>query len=69
MNKQLLNEFTEYCEGHPDLTFWKALLGWIQEKHDANFNAIVVRKAQAFYDTINWDGQDNPIVLFKDEIK
>jgi len=73
MNKPLLEEFTAFCLEHPDLSFWQALLKWIQEKHDGNFVSFLVKRRQAdgnhTYDTVNWDGEDNPVTLFKDEIK
>jgi hypothetical protein len=73
MNKPLLEEFTAFCLEHPDLSFWQALLKWIQEKHDGNFVSFLVKRRQAdgnhTYDTVNWDGEDNPVTLFKDELK
>lgn len=66
MNEQLLNEFTQYCKAHPDVPFWRAILGWVQTKHDANFEQVLIRKGNKVYDTVNWDGTDSPMVLFKD---
>lgn len=68
MNKDLLNEFTEYCNHHSDESFWRCLLGWIQTKHDSQFTRLFVYKNKHLYDTFNWTGEDNPMVLFKDDV-
>ncbi len=45
------------------------ILKELQEKYDNGFDAIIVRKNGRLYDTKNWTGEDNPAILFGDEIK
>ena len=66
MNEKILNEFTEFCKANPDVPFWRALLHWTQKRHDSRFEQLLIRKGDRVYDTVNWDGTNNPVVLFKD---
>jgi len=68
MNHKLLTEFTTFCNTHPELTFWRALLQWVQEKHDKGFARLLFYKNKHLYDTVNWTGEDSPVVLFKDDV-
>ena len=65
-------EFTIFCQSNPTLTFWQALLKWIQKKYDNRFTRIIVEKSlkdkSSLFDTKNWTGEDDPIYLFKDEV-
>lgn len=62
-----LKEFNEYSQTHPELTFWVALLEWSKEKHDASFSALLMEKNGKLYNTVNWTGEDNPMILFGNE--
>lgn len=64
-----LQQFNEYCQAHPELTFWAALLEWTKNRHDASFGAILVEKNGKFYNTVEWTGEDNPMMLFGNEYK
>lgn len=70
MNHELLTEFTAFCHAHPELTFWRALLQWIQEKHDNQFtNILVLKSSERLYDTSEWTGEDKPEILFAREFR
>jgi hypothetical protein len=64
-----LKKFTEYCEANPQFTFWQALLEWSKVKHDASFSALLMEKNGKLYNTFNWTGEDNPMILFGNEVK
>lgn len=66
---ETLEQFIVYREARPEMTFWQALLGFTQEKHDGSFSAILVEKNGRIYNTVNWTGEDNPAILFGDEVK
>lgn len=68
MNEESLTEFIAFCKAHPELSFWRALLQWVQEKHDKGFSRLFVYKDKRLYDTFNWTGEDNPMVLFRDDV-
>ena len=36
-NKDILEKFTKYCNENPDLTFWKALFGFVSLNYKYNF--------------------------------
>lgn len=67
-NIRLLKSFTEYCEAHPELRFWQALLDWaINEYKNANFNSILVAIQTVdakeppyveLQDTFHWEDND-----------
>ena len=62
-------EFLAYKENHPEMQFWEALLGWAKTKHDASFSALLMEKDGRLYNTIKWTGEDNPVILFGNEVK
>lgn len=64
-----LKEFVDYSNAHPGLTFWAALLEWSKNKHDSAFSAILMEKNGRLYNTIEWTGEDNPMILFGNEVK
>lgn len=64
-----LKESTEYSEAHPELNFWEALLEWSKVKHDSSFSALLMQKNGRLFNTIEWTGEDNPIILFGSEVK
>jgi hypothetical protein len=64
-----LEEFIEYSKSHPELSFWQALLEWSKEKHDGAFSALLMEKNGRLYNTINWTGEDSPMILFGNEVK
>lgn len=70
MNQDLLKEFTEFCEKNSDLLFWAALLEWAKQKHDKGFTALLMLKSnERLYDTSEWTGEDNPMILFGREFR
>ena len=38
MNKELLEDFTKFCNEHPELRFWQALYAWTK------FESIRIKK-------------------------
>lgn len=66
---ETLKEFVEFSQAHPELTFWVALLEWSKEKHDASFSALLMEKNGHLYNTIAWTGEDNPVILFGNQVK
>lgn len=64
---ETLQQFNEYCQTHPELNFWSALLEWTKERHDSSFSAILIEKKGKLYNTIDWTGEDNPMILFSNE--
>lgn len=53
-NQELLQDFTNYCEEHPEMRFWQALCNW------ANVIAVLhrVKIAQDPVDTYYFEGRD-----------
>jgi len=47
-NSKVLADFVKYCEAHPELRFWQALMGWVR-------SPIVLVKDDPF----NWEGKDS----------
>ena len=57
-NKELIDEFTAFCEGHPEMRFWQALRAW------TGFDYIVAKNETGYAgqnteeDTFYWEGKD-----------
>jgi len=67
--KPILKEFVEYSETHPEMPFWEALLEWSKVKHDSSFSALLMEKNGRLYNTKDWTGEDNPMILFGNEVR
>lgn len=66
---ETFKDFDRYFTEHLEMTFWEALLEWAKDRHDASFSAILVEKNGKLYNTIEWTGEDNPMILFGNEFK
>lgn len=54
-NSEVLADFVEYCEDHPDHRFWQALRNW------SGYPFVVVRSSMPVpgdIDTFYWEGMD-----------
>ena len=43
-NKQRLNRFVKFCEEHPELRFWQALLEWTKQEYKIDIDFILTAK-------------------------
>lgn len=59
-------EFFDFCEAHPEMNLWEALLAWSKITYDASFSALLMEKDGKLYNTAKWTGEDNPVILFGD---
>lgn len=58
MNKELLENFTKFCNEHPELRFWQALKTW--SKVDVIYvKRDILSDNKSLEDTFYWTNKDN----------
>ena len=51
-NSKLLEDFTRYCQEHPEQRFWQALRNW------SGYPFVWVSDTKKTIDTFFWEGKD-----------
>ena len=62
-NNEVLKDFVEFCEQHPDLRFWQALLTWSGLKFIVTINVSpddysTEAEGHEMFDTYLWEGRN-----------
>ena len=57
-NKKTLDDFTAYCEAHPDERFWQALRNWTRQGFILTANDLSVLDHPNVQDTYYWEKRD-----------